>query len=90
MAKKTAEELWAEIPVEFLSATEVARYFHTTPAKLRGAIENGTLPIGFSCGDERCVIVKNRLEAYIEAWDQVGQFNLNRGIKICKRKEAEA
>lgn len=80
----TAEKLWEEIPVEFIPTNEAARYFHTTPAILRGAIENGTLPIGFVSGS-RCVVVKNRMKAYVESLDLLGQFNLTQGIHIKKQ-----
>ena len=85
MPDNTAEALWEEMPVEFISAAEEAKYFHTTAPILRGAIENGTLPIGFVSGS-RCVVVKNRLKAYIESLDLLGQFNLTQGIRM-KKKE---
>ena len=57
--------------VEFVPTVEVAELFHTTPAKIAAAIENHTLPIGFVAneGRRRIIIVKKRLEAYINAWD---------------------
>lgn len=60
--------------VETVSAADVAKVFHTTPAKIAAAIKNGTLPIGF-VADENCnrtIIIKRRLEAYIEAKDLGG------------------
>ncbi len=81
----TAETLRAELPVEFISANEAAKYFHTTPAILRGAIENGTLPIGFVSGS-RCVVVKNRVKAYVQSMDMLGQLNLTQGIRMSKQR----
>lgn len=57
--------------VEIVPATEVAKLFHTTSSKISAAIKNGTLPIGFVADEKqnRTIIVKKRLEAYVEAKD---------------------
>lgn len=57
--------------VELIPAADVAKMFHTTPAKIAAAMKNHTLPIGF-IADENCnriFIIKKRLEAYINAKD---------------------
>ena len=58
--------------VTIMKAGEVADIFHTTAPKIKAAILNGTLPIGFVADDEkrdRIIIVKKRLEAWINAKD---------------------
>ena len=57
--------------VEFVPTAEVAELFHTTPSKIAAAIENHTLPIGFVAneGRRRIIIIKKRLQAYINAND---------------------
>lgn len=56
---------------DLLKADQVAKMFHTTQQKLKAAILNHTLPIGFVAeGDvDRIFIVKKRLEAYLNAND---------------------
>jgi len=57
--------------VTLMKAEEVAAMFHTTAPKIKAAILNGTLPIGFVAdGDrDRIIIVKERLRAWLEAAD---------------------
>ncbi len=56
---------------KLLKAEDVAKMFHTTQQKIKGAILNGTLPIGFVAeGDvDRIFIIDTRLEAYLTAQD---------------------
>lgn len=56
---------------KLLKAEEVAKMFHTTQQKIKGAILNGTLPIGFVSEGEvdRIFIIDKRLEAYLAAQD---------------------
>lgn len=64
--------------VELMKAEEVAKIFHTTPAKIKAAILNRTLPIGFVADgtQDRIIIIKQRLLAYINADD------LNRRVQL--------
>ncbi len=64
---------------DLMSAVEVANIFHTTPLKIKAAILNGTLPIGFVAdGDrDRIIIIKQRLEAWLNAED----LNLKSRVK---------
>ena len=57
--------------VTLMKAEEVAAIFHTTPPKIKAAILNGTLPIGFVAdgGKDRIIIIKQRLEAWLNAND---------------------
>lgn len=61
--------------VELLKAEDVAKMFGTTHSKIKAAILNGTLPIGFVAqhdvgrGCDRVIIVKRRLDAWINAKD---------------------
>ncbi len=59
--------------VTLMKAEEVAAMFHTTAPKIKAAILNGTLPIGFVAdGDrDRIIIVKQRLEAWLSAKDLI-------------------
>lgn len=59
--------------VELLKAEEVAAMFGTTAPKIKAAILNGTLPIGFigTGGKDRIIIVKRRLDAWVNAKDLV-------------------
>lgn len=56
-----------------LTKPEVAaEIFHTTAPKIKAAILNGTLPIGFVAdggGRDRIIIVTQRLEAWLNARD---------------------
>ena len=56
---------------KLLKAEDVAKMFHTTQQTIKGAILNGTLPIGFVAeGDvDRIFIIDKRLEAYLAAQD---------------------
>ena len=57
--------------VELLSADEVAKILKTSPAKITAAIENHTFPVGLvaRCDKTRTIIVKKRLEAWLNAED---------------------
>lgn len=57
--------------VTLMKAEDVAKIFNTTPPKIKAAILNGTLPIGFVAGGERdrIIIVKERLDAWLNAKD---------------------
>lgn len=59
---------------------EVAKLFHTTQPKIKAAILNGTLPIGFVAdGDvDRIFIVDKRLRAWLNGDD----------LKLYRDKEA--
>ncbi len=61
----------ADFEVKILKVEEVAKLFHTTPPKIKAAILNHTLPIGFvaNCANDRIIIVEKRLKAYLEAED---------------------
>ena len=54
-----------------VKAEDVAKMFHTTQQKIKAAILNHTLPIGFVAeGDvDRIFIIDKRLEAYLNADD---------------------
>lgn len=60
--------------VDIMKAEEVAKLFKTTPPKIKAAILNGTLPIGFVAGGDkdRIIIVKQRLDAWLNADDLKG------------------
>ena len=57
--------------VTLMKPEDVAAMFHTTAPKIKAAILNGTLPIGFVAdgGRDRIIIVKERLEAWLSAAD---------------------
>ena len=57
--------------VDIIRAEDVAKIFKTTAPKIKAAILNRTLPIGFVAdGDrDRIIIVKQRLEAWLNADD---------------------
>lgn len=59
--------------VHLTKAEEVAKIFHTTVPKLKAAILNGTLPIGFVADGERdrIIIVRERLDAWLKAKDLI-------------------
>lgn len=65
------EEINEMFKVELVKPEKVAEMFHTTAPKIKAAISNGTLPIGFVAdgGRDRIIIVKQRLEAWINARD---------------------
>ena len=60
-----------QIKTKLVKVEEVAKLFHTTQPKIKAAILNGTLPIGFVAdGDvDRIFIVDKRLRAYLNADD---------------------
>lgn len=64
-----------DFDVQILPAAEVAKMFGTTAPKVKAAILNGTLPIGFVAEKrsekevDRIFIVKKRLEAWLNASD---------------------
>lgn len=66
--------------VDLMKADEVARLFHTTPQKIKAAILNHTLPIGFVADgtQDRIIIIKQRLLAYINADDLKTTLVLNK------------
>ena len=57
--------------VDIIKAEDVARIFKTTAPKIKAAILNGTLPIGFVAdgNKDRIIIVKQRLMAWLNADD---------------------
>lgn len=59
--------------VTLMKAEEAAAIFHTTAPKIKAAILNGTLPIGFVAGGDkdRIIIVKERLDAWLQAKDLI-------------------
>lgn len=64
--------------VEIVPTETVAKILHTTPAKVTAMVINGTLPIGAAisakeAGQNRAIIVKRRLEAWLNAKDLNGQ-----------------
>ena len=65
--------------VELMKADEVAKLFHTTAPKIKAAILNHTLPIGFVADgtQDRIIIIKQRLEAYIRADDLKPKLVIN-------------
>lgn len=60
-----------QFETKLVKVEEVAKLFHTTQPKIKAAILNGTLPIGFVAdGDvDRVFIVDKRLRAYLNADD---------------------
>ena len=64
--------------VDILKATEVAKIFQTTAPKIKAAILNGTLPVGFVADGsvDRTIIIKQRLEAWLNADDLKGTIRL--------------
>lgn len=60
-----------QFKTKLVKVEEVAKLFHTTQPKIKAAILNGTLPIGFVAdGDvDRIFIVDKRLRAYLNADD---------------------
>lgn len=63
-----------DFDVELVTPEEVATLFKTTPAKIKQAIRNGTLPIGFVSDGldgqrERTIIIRKRLENFVLARD---------------------
>lgn len=67
------KELQDMFQVDFMKAVDVAALFKTTAPKIKAAILNGTLPIGFVAdGDrDRIIIIKQRLQAWLEAKDLI-------------------
>lgn len=60
-----------DFDVKLVTAEEVAKIFHTTPPKIKAAILNHTLPIGF-VGEglnDRIIITDTRLKAWLLAKD---------------------
>lgn len=63
--------------VEIMKAEEVAKILKTSPPRVKGAILNGTMPIGAVFekshpGEvDRVAIVKKRFEAWINAKDLI-------------------
>ena len=68
----------AELPkVEIISAADVAELLHTQQSKIHAAIHNGTFPVGLAIeggagANNRTIIVKARLEAWLTAQDLKG------------------
>ena len=66
-----------DFDVQILPAVEVAKLFGTTGPKIKAAILNHTLPIGFVASKQnenevdRIFIVKKRLEAWLNADDLI-------------------
>lgn len=60
-----------DFSVDLVKAEEVAKLFHTTPAKIKAAILNHTLPIGFVADGpiDRIIITRQRLDAWVNAQD---------------------
>ena len=60
-----------QFKTKLVRVEEVAKLFHTTQPKIKAAILNGTLPIGFVADGEvdRIFIVDKRLKAYRNADD---------------------
>lgn len=67
-----------QFETKLVKVEEVAKLFHTTQPKIKAAILNGTLPIGFVAnGDvDRVFIVDKRLRAYLNADD----------LTLCRRE----
>jgi len=60
--------------IDFISAREVAKILHTTPAKVKAAIKNHTMPIGMvgregNSTEERTIIPLPRFKAWIKGKD---------------------
>lgn len=68
----------AELPkVELIPAADVAELLHTQQSKIHAAILNGTFPVGLAIeggpgGNNRTIIVKSRLIAWLTAQDLNG------------------
>lgn len=64
--------------VTIVKAEEAAALFHTTVPKIKAAILNGTLPIGFVAEGsvDRIIIIEERLIAWLEAMDLKGERRL--------------
>lgn len=68
----------AELPkVEIIPAADVAELLHTQQSKIHAAILNGTFPVGIAIEggagtNNRTIIVKARLEAWLTAQDLKG------------------
>ncbi len=62
-----------QFKTKLVKVEEVAKLFHTTQPKIKAAILNGTLPIGFVAdGDvDRIFIIDKRLKAYLNADDLI-------------------
>ena len=62
-----------QFKTKLVKVEEVAKLFHTTQPKIKAAILNGTLPIGFVAdGDvDRIFIIDKRLKAYLNAEDLI-------------------
>ena len=60
-----------QFQMKLIKVEEVAKLFHTTQPKIKAAILNGTLPIGFVADGEndRIFIIDKRLRAYLNADD---------------------
>lgn len=71
MGKMSLQE---RFKVTIVKAEEVATLFHTTVPKIKAAILNGTLPIGFVAEGpvDRIIIIEERLIAWLEAMDLKG------------------
>lgn len=74
--------IFEELKHEEVPVADVAKLFGTSPGKIREAIMNGTLPIGFATkadaiegGRNRTVIIKSRLAAWVKARDLGGEVN---------------
>lgn len=70
--------------VDLLKADEVAKMLKTTPSKITAAILNGTFPVGIVAEGSttertRTIIVKKRLEAWLNAEDLKGYKRLSGG-----------
>lgn len=67
-----------QFKAKLVKVEEVAKLFHTTQPKIKAAIMNGTLPIGFVAdGDvDRIFIIDKRLKAYLNADD----------LTLCRRE----
>ncbi len=65
--------------VETVPVIEVAKLLHTSPEKVSAAIANGTFPVGLAVlgnptlnTKTTTIILRNRLEAYLQAKDLGG------------------
>lgn len=74
LTEKAKEEISELLKVEIISGKDVAKMLHTTLPKIKAGILNGTLPIGFVGdigGNDRVIIVKSRLLAWLQAEDLI-------------------
>ena len=71
-----------DFKVDIIDAKDVARLFGTSPPKIKAAILNGTLPIGFVADDsgkggfDRTIIVEQRLKKWLNGDDLSGKVVL--------------